>query len=285
MAKNKYNAPISIAKKNHLIDQAIKESLKNISLKEDTKVEEPEAVLSESSLNAMTKSIERKNFNNLKMAEKDSIFSENFKDSISKAFAYVVFESIPIAPDIKLSDKEYIFEESVSVFKALYEDGSVVIANSPMFKEFSGSIVKKIENENERLTPEQIDGIIQDIFTDDNIDYKFLTRNIYNKSVEAVKIEKEIISKRKSMIESDVYLTDKYKKENFNNTLFRSINEAVISNFTNESPELIKDLKHSDVLNLALAESLLHVTIMESLHTAKLAKFNYGKMFNAVKYL
>ena len=210
-------------------------------------------------------------------------FDHNVKETLSSLFGVIVYEALPIDDEAKEEDSEAIIEGAKDIFKTLYESESVIITQSPTFKEYTGTVVKHIDNFKGRLSQEQIEEVLSTIFSDHYIDLSNTIKNVYDKSANAIRTETEIKNYREEKYDDDFIKTNSnYVKENFTPTLFRYLNESVIEQITKSDD--VSKLKRQDILNISLAESLSRYVILETLNTTKLIEFDMDSLKNTIKY-
>jgi hypothetical protein len=260
--------PISTAKKNRKIQQAIAESLESfeldkmvgeekLAIQKERARDEGMAVI-QANQERRQKEIEDK----IALAQMEEL---NYKRIMPKAFGMIVFESLPIAPNVKQADSVGIYKYCEEVYNELLEAEIVNISDSPTFSEYSGVIQHKVADIRDKMTMKDIEGVLSDLTIDCAPSIKHLTRNVYEKAVDVISLEKKINNTRSELSESGRFVTDE-------KTLFRKLNESAITELTTgaESVELSK----KGILEMALAESLLKYTILETLHTSKLIKID-----------
>ena len=262
--KDMSTRPLGASKRNSIIQQSISESLEEARLNKmvnEEKIAMEEEASRKEGMQAIQESYARKQAKQDKVVALAEMEKLNFNRILPKAFGMIVYESLPIARDIKQADAKGIYQYCEETFNALLEAEIVDITSSPSFTQYAGVIQHKVENINDKLTMEEIEEILMDLTRNCEPSIKHLTRNVYEKSVEVIDVENKITEVREKLSENDMYHTD-------DKTLFRKINESAITKYTTESETI--DMNTKGIMEMAFAESMLNYTIIECLHTAKL---------------
>lgn len=265
-------APRASQRRNFAIQQGIQETLKATKAKEERQLL-AEGVIQEAERNAkyslVNSALERKLQQRQATAAVLEAFHYNYSKVMAGIFGATVYESLPLDDETKEADADEIVEEAANVFEALTETDQIIIANSPLFNDISTAVVKKVEPEQSKLSDEQIGDIAATLYHSKTKELSELSEMVKEKSAESLYHEQQIDKMKAEedpkLQEDAYYMGRKYPK-----TLFRKINETKIERLT-ENVDL-KGLKQSDIMNLALAETLFEYTILETIHTSRLAE-------------
>lgn len=194
---------------------------------------------------------------------------------ICEAFANIVYQAIPLDEDFKEKNRIAITEKASATFKGLCENGVVkegnyvwnnyletVCESLPALKENAGDLieVEKILQETEARVKHSgaiIAGIIE------------------SKVIGTVKDEKILAENREELMKEN----KKFNGKSLFNAM--SVNNLKMVNSEDKYIELPED----KLLDIALAETLVDYTIIESLNTLDLVKFDVDSISKAVKHL
>lgn len=283
---NNLIAPVSTRERRRKLNENIEKYFKEKKNEESNSQILNEAVSiakTETTYNALNESLKKEKAVRDSFSVVNEEFDYNVKETLGNLFGMLVFESLPIDPEVKNLDARSIIENASDVFKTLYESNTVVLTQSPTFKDYAGSVVKQVENLSDRLSEEQIEDILETIFSDHHIDIGNTITNIYDKSANAIRTETKIKEFRGEEYDLEHISTNSnYVHENFTPTLFRYLNESKIENITKS--EGIDKLRREDILNISLAESLTDYVILETLNTTKLVEFDMDSLKRRIRY-
>lgn len=192
---------------------------------------------------------------------------------LGEAFSNIVYKAIPLDESYKEEHKSEIMDKATGVILemkklGILQEGNYVwktyyndIAEAkPMLKESANDLitVEKILSETEAIVKNELEGIAS------IVENKILTT----------------IADEKVIAENKIHLMQENRKFN-GSTLFNSIN---VKNYRMASDKFVDGSKQ-DVLEFALAETVIDYTILESLNTLKLAEFKLESVIKAVKHV
>ena len=205
----------------------------------------------------------------------DIAIQETYQKVVPVLFASLVYRSLPLDEDFKANNVKYIYKQSTGLFNNLMAAGAIKMNTKEpsTFKEMCESIAVAMSDTE---TPETltVGSVINKALTDNPTESDDLIKTVRDKVVNAVADEKKAITLKEKIIKEGKYLPE-------DKSLFRSIHEANIHYVMQENSSLDK----KSVMDLSLAESMLDYTLLETLHTCKLIKFDFLKINNAKKFI
>jgi hypothetical protein len=192
---------------------------------------------------------------------------------LGECFSSVVYNAIPLDESFKEKYKAKITEKASGVIIELKEQG-VLTEGNHIWKNYFGDVMLSKDS-----LKESADDLItiEKIFTETEKMVKPILKGI------STIVENKImdtIAKEKTIAKNKVQLMNENRRFD-GNTLFNTIN---VKNYKNASDTFV-DADKSNVLELALAETIIDFTILESLNTLKLVDFKPEAVMNRVKHL
>ena len=219
---------------------------------------------------------------------KDQVDIEVFNaESIyPKIFASVVYEALDLTKKEKLANIKNIFEQAEDVFVGLSQIEVLEFANSPIFNNVFTYAKTQIQGVDHKMSKEEVLDIVKDSYMHSFVELDFLKEKVADKVAKAIMDEKEIIKVAESLKENDQYVDD-------SKTFFRFLHESNIEAVLNmkdsegDSPEVFQgiELDEHKVKAAAFKESMLHYTILETLHTSKLTNYSHKEIISSFKTL
>lgn len=192
---------------------------------------------------------------------------------LGECFSSVVYNAIPLDESFKEKYKAKITEKASGVIIELKEQG-VLTEGNHIWKNYFGDVMLSKDS-----LKESADDLItiEKIFTETEKMVEPILKGI------STIVENKImdtIAKEKTIAKNKVQLMNENRRFD-GNTLFNTIN---VKNYKNASDTFV-DADKSNVLELALAETIIDFTILESLNTLKLVDFKPEAVMNRVKHL
>lgn len=214
--------------------------------------------------------IEQERFNKSKIEE---IFIESL--------VYIIYNSMPLDESFKIKNKEYVIETAETFLNTLKDKGCLKIQEHTI----ADDIYRKISF----------------IFNENKDNFNVLDEKKFGKNLkEACSFELinsiDIIKRKivNTINDEKKYskFLDKCKNEDFNdkelkkspNSLFRNIFEGNISAVIKEESENSGTLTKEQIMKVALSESIMDYTLLETLHTLKLANTDISGISNISTY-
>jgi hypothetical protein len=192
---------------------------------------------------------------------------------LGESFSNIVYNSLPLDESFKEKHKAKITEKASQLIVELKESGLLTEGNH-IWKNYFGDVLQSKET-----LKESADDLItiEKVFNETEKQVEPLVKGI--SSIVEGKIM-DTIAKEKVIAENKVELMNENRRFN-GNTLFNTIN---VRNYKNANDTFV-DADKKDVLELALAETIIDFTILESLNTLKLIDFKPESVMNRVKHL
>jgi hypothetical protein len=219
----------------------------------------------------------RNNESKREAIKEEVAITETYNSVLPLVFSSLVYRSLPLDEDFKKHNIKYIYENSSSVFKTLFESHVLNLDNGTPFQKLCDDIavafndVQSEEESDDITTPE----LINNTFNNNDFEVNATTNAISDKVVKAISDEK-----------ASALLKEKYLKEekyyDETKSLFRYIHESNVRNVIDQSDE---EMKSDDVNEISMAESILDYTILETLNTCRLVNFDLHKINTVKKFI
>ena len=224
--------------------------------------------------NFIQESYETKRRNNQRnMLKEQKEFEKILSECIPVLFSSLVYRSLPLDEDFKKHNVKYIYESSNQLFKDLVMVEAIKFdKNNPnIFSEMCEEIAVALSSDPENVTlPKSINYALN---TNPEATEK-IVKAVSGKVIDAVADEKNIISFKEKRKEEEKYVTEE-------KSLFRYLNENNIRKVVKENPDLSKE----DVMDLAMSETILDYTLLETINTCNIIKFDLTKVNKVKKFI
>ena len=200
-------------------------------------------------------------------------FENILSECIPVLFSSIVYRSLPLDEDFKKHNVKYIYESSSNLFKKLVMLEAIKFdkKNPNIFSEMCEEIAVALSANPEEVTlPKAINYAIN---SNPEATEK-IVKGVSGKVIDAVADEKNIIAFKEKRKEENKYVTEE-------KSLFRYLNENNIRNVIKENPDLSKN----DVMDLAMSETVLDYTLLETLNTCNIIDFDLTKINKVKKFI
>lgn len=243
------------------------------------KVEEKDTFFLETSMNRDLSFNSARSINEAgKSIEHEKTVTNNIKLEsymLGEAFANIVYQAIPLDESYKETIKEEINEKASGLILGLQENGVLQEGNYVWnnYLEHINDVIPSLkENSNDLV---KVESILTETEKEIKANGVAISSIIENKVLDVIVNERYIANKRESLMESNKKFNGK--------TLFNamSINNLKAVSSSDKYIDLPQDKK----LDISFAETIIDYTLLETLNTLNLVKFDVDAVTNAVKHI
>lgn len=220
--------------------------------------------------------------------EKSDLQTTIFFESLT----YIIYESLWLDDDFKSSNKKYIIENINKTLNAAvpYIKNDNTCTCIEMIKSGINNSIETFYG-NPRFTVDTFSGdgdtdeikknFLKSVKDNCKFEFEACTGVIKDKVLNTLNNEKVLAKNLQECFNESTEIVRKKAEDTVNHTLFKTLfNKNVVS----VSNELGDTAPRKDVLDLALSESILTYTILETLHTLKLVEVDPKEMIQTLKY-
>lgn len=216
----------------------------------------------------------KRNSRQRNLIKRDKELEGVLSECIPVLFSSLVYRSLPLDEDFKKHNVKYIYESSSNLFKELVTVKAIKFdrKNPNVFSEMCEEIAVALTNDN----PDEVDlpKVINHALNANPEATDAITKAVSGKTIDAVADEKKVITFKEKQKEENKYVTE-------DKSLFRYLNENNVRRVVKENPELSKD----DVMDLAMSETILDYTMLETINTCNIIDFDLTKVNTVKKFI
>jgi len=245
--------------------QELLESFDALRQTDDIIEERQEKALHESLMNSFSKTgKELEKENTIRdVNHKTDYINEQIDTLARDLFFYTVYESLLVDEVIKNANYEYIREQAYEFYDKCNEKGMLVVKENSGFDDLLGTAICNLKEELVNNNSCDIGKVLEETVNDKNFLTFYATESIKLKTAESLRNEKKA-----SIIKEELISEEKYVDPS--KSLFRFLFESNIRDIIDKTditdPENLQDM--------AMLETILDYTIMETANTLELVNFS-----------
>jgi hypothetical protein len=178
-------------------------------------------------------------------------------------FFYTVYESLLVDEVIKNANYEYIREQAYDFYDKCSEKGMLVVKENSGFDDLLNTAICNLKEELVNNNSCDIGKVLEETVNDKNFLTFYATESIKLKTAESLKNEKKASIIKEELINEEKYVDPSKSLFRF---LFESNIRDIIDKTDITDPENLQDM--------AMLETILDYTIMETANTLELVNFS-----------